>query len=114
MTIPATWTRTVLDGFRGRVRWRRNFHSPRTLEPQEQLWLVFEGVDYFADVSLNGTRLGRHEGYFDPFAYSVTGLVRNRNELVVEVDCPAEADPHHRRLVRGSLEDQSPGFVAGL
>lgn len=114
MKIPNTWTGTPLDGFRGRVRWRRHFHAPRALEPDERLWLVFDGVDYFADVSLNGTPLGRHEGYFERFEFDVTHLVRPRNELVVEVDCPAESDPEYKRLIRGSLETAFPSFVGGL
>ncbi len=114
LKIPTTWRGTVLDGFRGRVCWRRNFHAPRSLESSEKLWLVFAGVDYFADVSLNGVALGRHEGYFDPFEFEVTALVAERNELVVDVDCPAEADVAHRRLIRGSLETHDPGFVAGI
>ena len=113
MTIPANWRGTTLDGFRGRVRWRRNFHSPRSLEPDERLWIVFEGVDYFADVALNGTPLGRHEGYFEPFEYEVTSLVGPRNELVVDVDCPAEAVPGEQRLIRGS-RDAAESSGAGI
>lgn len=114
MKVPNTWLGTPLDGFRGRVRWRRRFHSPRALEPDERLWIVFDGVDYFADVSLNGTHLGRHEGYFERFEFDVTALVGPRNELVVDVDCPAEADPNYKRLIRGSLETDFPSFVGGL
>src|SRR5207247_2791050 len=83
MKIPTTYRRTPLDGCRGRVRWRRNFHRPRSLEPNERLWLVFDGVDYFATLGLNGTPLGQHEGYFDSFEFDVTSLVEERNELVV-------------------------------
>ncbi len=101
MKIPAAWNGTALDGFRGRVRWRRPFHAPRARGPDERLWLVFDGLDYFADVALNGTPLGRHEGYFERFEFDATSLVGPRNELVVEVDCPAEADDRARRLIRG-------------
>ena len=33
----------------------------------------FEGVDYFAKVWLNGTLLGEHEGYADPFSFEKWG-----------------------------------------
>jgi beta-mannosidase len=115
MRIPTTSAGTVLDGFRGRVRWRRDFHwPPRTLEPHERLWLAFYGVDYFADVALNDVPLGRHEGYFDPFEFEATGLIGRRNELVVDVDCPAEMDACRPRMIRGTLETHAPGFVGGL
>ena len=112
--IPVTSVGTTLDGFRGRVRWRRAFHWPRTLEAHERLWLAFDGVDYFADVALNQVPLGRHEGYFDPFEFDITGLIGRRNELVVAVDCPAEIDVCRPRMIRGTLETRAPRFVGGL
>ncbi len=114
MKLPAVWHGTPLDGFRGRVRWTRRFHGPRSLEPHERLWLVFNGVDYFADVSLGGRLLGRHEGYFDSFDFDVTPLIRPRNELVVDVACPAEADPTRPHMVRGRRESLCPRFVGGI
>jgi beta-mannosidase len=43
--------------------------------------LRFEGVDYFAKVWLNGTLLGEHEGYADPFGFEVGPLPRMDEEL---------------------------------
>jgi beta-mannosidase len=114
MPVPASWHGTVLDGFRGLVRWRRHFHAPSTLEPHERLWLVFDAVDYFAEASLNRALLGRHEGYFDRFEFDVTDQIRSGNDLSVEVDCPDEAIPRQRRLIRGSLETLPSPFAAGL
>ena len=52
--------------------------------------LVFDGVDYFASVWLNGDKLGDHEGSYVSFSYNVTGKVRlgAENVLVVKVTCP--------------------------
>jgi beta-mannosidase len=52
--------------------------------------LRFEGVDYFAKVWLNGTLLGEHEGYADPFEFEVGSLLRKDgpNILVVKVTSP--------------------------
>ena len=48
-------------------------------------------MDYAADVWLNGQYLGFHEGYFEPFNFDVTGLLKKQdNLLVVRVDSPYE------------------------
>ena len=52
--------------------------------------LVFEGVDYFATVWLNGEKLGEHEGAYVPFEFEVTSRL-NLNELnwlAIKVTCP--------------------------
>jgi beta-mannosidase len=99
LRIPGFWN-AALDGLRGRVRWRRPFHGPRALDPNERLWLVFEGADYFARVHLNGRELGAHRGMFDPFEFDVTEQIESHNELVAEIDCPAESFAARPSLVR--------------
>jgi beta-mannosidase len=77
--------------------------------------LRFEGVDYFSKVWLNGTLLGEHEGYADPFDFEVGKLLRRDqpNVLVVEVSSPWDhkyASPAYpffsvvRNLLKGSYE----------
>lgn len=110
LKIPASWQGTPLESFCGRVEFRRTFRSPRTLDPEEHVWLVFEGVDYFAEVSLNGTLLGRHAGFFETFEFDVTRHRKLRNELTVRVDVPREADPDARRLLRGYGEGAGGGI----
>jgi hypothetical protein len=79
--------------------------------------LLFEGVDYFATVWLNGQCLGEHEGYFEPFGFDVAGrLVHGRaNVLVVRVSSPWDtavfpdteaqrAFSVERALVKGTYE----------
>lgn len=101
MNLPGSWETGGLGAFAGRVRFRRGFGRPRAGEGDERYWLVFDGVDYFATVWLDGRQLGRHEGYFERFEFDVTEPLRERNELVVEVDAPAEAEPTRKRLLRG-------------
>jgi beta-mannosidase len=83
--------------------------------------LRFEGVDYFAKVWLNGTLLGEHEGYADPFQFEVGSLIRKDrpNVLVVKVSSPWDhqyLDPALpafsaiRNLLKGSYE-HADGFV---
>lgn len=52
--------------------------------------LMFDGVDYFATVWLNGKKLGEHEGGYVPFSYDVTNALHygGDNVLVVKVTCP--------------------------
>jgi hypothetical protein len=77
--------------------------------------LRFGGVDYFSKVWLNGTLLGEHEGYADPFEFEVGPLlvVGKPNVLVVEVSSPWDhqyRDPTQpfwsveRNLQKGSYE----------
>src|SRR5262245_58836427 len=62
MTMPCAWAEGGLTGFAGRVRFRRRFGYPGTIDAYERVWLTFAGVRDFADVALNGTPLGRREG----------------------------------------------------
>ncbi len=53
--------------------------------------LTFKGVDYYADVWLNETYLGHHEGYNNPFTFDVSGILKEKdNLLVVKVSAPLE------------------------
>lgn len=104
MFLPCQWAEGGLGPFNGRVRFRRRFHWPKPLGSHERLWLRFDAADYFADVRLNGEPLGRHEGAFDPFEFEITALVRERNDLEVEVNLPALSPdaPAHSRMFRKS------------
>lgn len=78
--------------------------------------LRFSGVDYLADVWLNGEYLGFHEGYFETFEFDASRSVRRgKNVLVVKVDSPLEKPGKswslHKRLIKGVLShhDTRPG-----
>jgi hypothetical protein len=88
MTIPCRWGEGGLAGFAGRVRFRRRFGYPGRIDDYERVWLTFAGIEGAADVWLNGESLGRHEGACE---FDATGLLRQRNELVVEVEAPSDA-----------------------
>jgi beta-mannosidase len=63
--------------------------------------LVFDGVDYFCDVWLNGLHAGHHEGMFTGFEFDVTTALRppgQPNELLVAVSCPWRIDARTYRL----------------
>jgi beta-galactosidase/beta-glucuronidase len=113
MSIPANWFLGGLD-HHGVVWFRHEFrHRAR----REFTALHFDGVDYFADVYLNGEHLGHHTGYFDPFAFDVTEILRSgKNILAVRVESPYETPGPdgwylRKRLIKGVLNhhDCRPG-----
>lgn len=57
-----TWCYRKQFSFKGTWRDRR-------------IWLLLEGVDYAAQVWLNGQKIGRHEGPFTPARFEITGIV---------------------------------------
>ncbi len=114
MNIPQNWFLAGLD-HHGVVWFRRSF----TYNPRKGYYatLCLDGVDYFADVYLNGVHLGHHEGYFEPFRLDATGHLREGdNILAVRVESPfEEPGPQgwhmHKRLIKGVLthHDCRPG-----
>jgi hypothetical protein len=113
MPIPSNWFLGGLD-HHGVAWFRHEFRHRRRGEFTD---LNFEGVDYFADVYLNGKHLGHHTGYFDPFAFDVTNSLRpGKNILAVRVESPYETPGLNgwhlrKRLIKGVLNhhDCRPG-----
>ncbi|MFV2070054.1 MAG: glycoside hydrolase family 2 protein, partial [Pirellulales bacterium] len=65
--------------------YRRTFTTDRPAAG-ERLWLCFDGVDWEAQVYLNGQRLGSHRVYYEPFRFDVTDKVKaGDNRLAVRV-----------------------------
>ncbi|QJC51050.1 hypothetical protein HGI30_05380 [Paenibacillus albicereus] len=68
-------------------RWwvyRGRFARPE-LEPDCRIELVLAGLDYEAIVSLNGRRLGEHEGMYEPAVYDVTELLGERESAELQI-----------------------------
>ena len=95
--------------YNGLVWYQRHFIAHP--KPGQRAFLRFGAVDYHAYVSLNGKRVGEHVGGFTPFAFEVTGLLRDGdNRLTVGVGFRA----HGRRTCRrrsptGRIMAASPG-----
>ncbi len=51
----------------------------------ERVHLILRGVDYIADLFLNGHHLGRHEGMFSPQVHEITSLLQPRDRLAVRL-----------------------------
>jgi beta-mannosidase len=98
--------------------YRRSFNVPDRFAGR-RLRLQFGATDYYADTWLNGTRLGRHEGYIDPYEYDVTSSARTgaTNELVVRTWAPVNYYWKHRSYtVKGAYGavDQKPDDITPL
>jgi hypothetical protein len=113
MFIPSNWFLGGLD-HHGVVWFRHEFR----IHPGKAYTAIhFDGVDYFADVYLNGKYLGHHTGYFEPFAFDVTKILQSgKNILAVRVESPYETpgpEGWHlrKRLIKGILNhhDCRPG-----
>ncbi len=113
--VPANW---YLEGhdISGLAWYRKHFDIPDALSGK-RVSLKFGGVDYTADVWLNGHYIGFHEGYFQPFAFDVTDAVifGKENVLTVKVNSPLENSGEdwslHKRLIKGVFghHDTRPG-----
>ncbi len=113
--VPANW---YLEGhdIHGVAWYKKHFHIPVS-HKNKRFSLTFGGIDYTADIWLNGQYIGFHEGYFQPFVFDVTDNVflGQENILTVKVNSPLE-DPGknwsiHKRLIKGifSHHDTRPG-----
>jgi beta-mannosidase len=68
--------------------------------PSDGKWVVLclDGAFYFTQVWLNGVPLGEHEGYFQPFGFDITDLLKSGDNLLA-VCChfPLEAGSFKRK-----------------
>jgi beta-mannosidase len=100
MEVPSHWQQHPdLESYAGRVVYRKTFEFRRA--EGKRYWLRLHGVFYRSAVRLNGVLLGRNEGYFFPQQYEVTGVLRGKNTLQVEVECPDEEDKSQKTLITG-------------
>lgn len=80
---------SVLSGYRGEVKDRMTYRKVfqwASLGSRKRTLLHFGAVDQLAEVYLNDTLLGKHEGGYAPFSFDVTKLiVEGENTLVVKV-----------------------------
>lgn len=85
---------------------RRRFGADSAPRGDRRWWLVLDGTFYLGDVWLDGHYVGDTEGYFFPHEFEVTDLVAGGGEhlLAVEVACPPQTDPTHKRNLTGSFQ----------
>ena len=62
------------------------FDLPDNIFNEEEILIEFDGIDTFAEITLNGTLLGKTENMFLKYSYSVKdSLKKTGNELVVKM-----------------------------
>jgi preprotein translocase subunit SecG len=65
--------------------YRRSFETDKPKD-NERLWLRFDGVQWEAQVYLNGEFIGSHRVYYEPFGFDVTDKINaGENTLAVRV-----------------------------
>jgi hypothetical protein len=81
----------IFPGYHGVAWYEREFEPPRHPESAGRYLIHFERADYLAEVWLNGTAVGKHEGGETPFTLDVTEAIRaeNKNLLVVRILNPS-------------------------
>ncbi|MCQ2155718.1 MAG: beta-glucuronidase [Bacteroidales bacterium] len=87
LRVPGDWNtqKERLYYYEGSIWYRRTFDF--TPKPGRRYFIHFGAVNYEAIVGLNGKILGRHRGGFTPFAFDVTGLLKETgNSLIVKVN----------------------------
>ena len=79
------------DYFRGVGWYRKAVTVPRDLR-NRQLFLEFGGASSVAEVYVNGTLVGSHQGAFTRFRVDVTEALGDRGTIAVKVDNSARPD----------------------
>ncbi|MDR1645751.1 MAG: beta-glycosidase [Tannerellaceae bacterium] len=70
----------------------RPFHLERPAEEGRQVWLNFRGINYKAEIFLNGKRLNAdtHEGMFLRQSYDITPYLRDGSNLLAVIVYPPD------------------------
>ncbi|MGO9094770.1 MAG: glycoside hydrolase family 2 protein [Bryobacteraceae bacterium] len=83
LQVPGDWNtqRPDLMLYEGAIWYKRDFDYK--LEPGRRLFVHFGAANYHATVLLNGKLLGEHVGGYTPFAFEITGLVREKGNFLI-------------------------------
>ncbi len=104
--------------------WYRKSFQLNGSDEGKQLLLVFEGINYMADVFLNGKKLGNIKGAFIRGEFNITQLARREgkeNIIAVHVYPPANPGiPHEQSMIAGQglnggmLSLDGPTFISSI
>ncbi|MHC4664780.1 MAG: glycoside hydrolase family 2 protein [Planctomycetota bacterium] len=88
ITVPSCWELTEKD-YEGVAFYRSTFRVPSNWKGKV-VRLSFDAVNFLAEVWLNDTAVGIHEGGFTPFAFRVDKLIKadQENTLILRVVGP--------------------------
>ncbi len=113
VVLPANGAATSTPDFCGRVAYHRRFGRPTGLGPADRVDLVIDGVGPSGSVRLNGESLGEIPVGGRAWRCNVTTRLRQRNELVVEVERTplTDGEPPIPRPGRDGLPGRRMGDV---
>lgn len=89
--LPHTWNaKDGQDGgndyYRGVLKYDTAFEQPTFDRKKECVYLQFHGVNASCQVMLNGQKVCSHDGGYSTFRVEVTDILKENNEMTVEVD----------------------------
>ncbi|MBO4730341.1 MAG: DUF5013 domain-containing protein [Bacteroidaceae bacterium] len=89
------------------MAYRRDFTVPASWTGKRVL-LNFEAVDWRCSVYVNGTKVGSHDGGYDPFTFDITDYIQfgQQNEVALKV-----FDPTDRWSVPRGKQVRNPGGI---
>lgn len=101
--LPAHWQEVpALETHTGKVVYRKEFSwRPEGGHVPGKVFVRLGGVFYRYRVRLNGQDVGQGEGYFFPHELDVTALLKEHNELIIEVDSPVERSKLGKETITG-------------
>lgn len=89
--LPHTWNE--LDGqdggndyYRGSCLYKKKFSKSSINWENNDVYIEFRGVNSSATVFMNGVEVGTHHGGYSTFRVNVSDVLKEENELVVEVN----------------------------
>jgi len=80
-----SWMGYTGDRATSQICWYRCTFKAKPPKDGHRTWLCFDGVDWEAEVYLNGKLVGRHRVYYEKFRFDVTGFLKEDNTLAVRV-----------------------------
>lgn len=90
ISLPHTWN--AIDGqdggndyYRGTCVYKKILEKP-SINQNDQVYLEFRGANSSAEVKVNGTVCGNHDGGYSTFRVNITNLLKDVNEIQVSVD----------------------------
>jgi len=93
-TVPEWRYAYVRRGAMSHILWYRTKFKAAPVKAGKRVFLVFGGVDWRAEVWLNGKKVGTHSVFHEPFRFDVTDVLQKENTLAVRVlDGPKYGEP---------------------
>jgi hypothetical protein len=88
--------------------YRVDFPAPKSID-RRKLQLTLNGINYTAEVWLNGRHLGDIKGAFIRGVFDVTGLIASKNTLAIRVSPPPHPGVPNEESIKGG-----PGENGGI